>query len=261
MVARILIGMITFSVYVLVGVLVPLFVPPVRAFIDHHPVVFFFAFIGYCFFAIFLWFFLEHILFSIRPIPTTPVSRDVIQAHIAEYFSSGSIVAVEQKKNTIILRWSSNVSANQVINQASINRRISWIIRFYEGSHIVRVNTVEKEFSWSINPPRFRIYYSGGIAFEKSNYLIPSMTLTDGKPVMNIQRVSYNASDIFQPLLYIASHDGWTVTSGSFQSLLLTNIIKYFSLSVALFFFLISGLVYVTDLDSIPETISFFSSR
>ena len=176
--------------------------------------------VAYLFLAGGLFLYLPSVIFNFKPTGNKSVSLADLRRDITSYFSQneaeGKMFDVTEEDDKMLITWEKQVYYNQVISVGGDSAKWIVVLRFHEDGRSIFMKM--KKVSWDWNAGLSGLSFGGsrfsGIATEFSTRFKPSFEIVDGAPKLVVKNISYRTADMTDPVIMIASRDGWTLRVG-----------------------------------------------
>lgn len=187
--------------------------------------------LAYIFFVGFLFFYLPGVMFNFKPEtknvkPGQEVKQDIL-AYFNQQTPKGAVFQASASGNDILVTWSGSLANNQIVDIGNDSRKKVFRLRLDESSHYISITDTETNFSYNLSASgsaHLGFSYFQGIALEYSTTYKPSFELANGKPQLQINKLKYDSNQIYGPIRYITSRDGWGIKFLMVQNSVIQNI-------------------------------------
>jgi hypothetical protein len=137
-----------------------------------------------------------------------------------EYFSQSAdgknIFEVNSAETELTITWINGIFYKQLVNVGSQKVKIVVRVTFKENEKRIRIRTSQIDSSSSLGLLGVNLNLSCQSGFWltfKSSYA-PSFSLQNGKPVLEVKKLTANTLDIVSPVAQLALNGGWDIKMG-----------------------------------------------
>jgi hypothetical protein len=175
-----------------------------------------------------IFFWIPKAVIVLHPNPqVTPMSEQVLVERLQTAFSqkgaeNETMFSIVQDRHKVLITWSNTLQAFQITSAHGIKKKVSFVLSLDEAKHTAFLVMKEMDATWDASTARlfdFSFSYNVGLFAEISTTWAPSLQVDDaGNISFNVEKLSYNSDEIFQPIQKILADSGWTLRSGFIQN-------------------------------------------